>query len=135
MEINEPKQIYVGDSVSLWIYMPEEKRAIRQALTEMPFQITPDALFEDYEEDFISSLDGEDEESYNIILEPRDETDIYRRLRVRIKKETFEIVGITVTDESGIESKFEFTKVEVNKKIDRKLFEFKPPKDVQVDEY
>jgi outer membrane lipoprotein carrier protein len=135
MELDEPKQIYVGDSVSLWIYMPEERRAIRQALTQMPFQISPDALFENYEEDFIASLEGEDEGSYDIILEPRDETDIYRRLKVKIQKNTFEIIGITVTDESGIESKFEFTKVEINKKIDRKIFEFNPPEGVQVDEY
>ncbi|UCD05949.1 MAG: outer membrane lipoprotein carrier protein LolA [candidate division WOR-3 bacterium] len=135
MELDEPKQIYVGDSVSLWIYMPEEKRAIRQALTQMPFQISPDALFDNYEEDFIASLEGEDEESYDIILEPRDETDIYRRLKVKIHKKTFEIIGITVTDESGVESKFEFTKVEINTKIDRKIFEFNPPEGVQVDEY
>ena len=135
MEIQDPNQIYVGDSMSLWIYMPEEKRAVRQALTQMPFQISPDALFENYEEDFISSLAGEDDTHYEIILEPRDETDIYRRLKVRISKETFEIAGISVTDESGIESKFEFTKVEINRKIDRKIFQFKPPKGVQVDEY
>jgi chaperone LolA len=135
MEIEEPSQIYVGDSISLWIYMPEEKRAIRQALTQMPFQISPDALFENYEEDFVSSLEGEDENHYEIVLEPKDETDIYRRLKVTIRKETFEIVGIAVTDESGIESKFEFTKVEINKKIDRRIFEFKPPQGVKVDEY
>ncbi|MDH4210067.1 MAG: outer membrane lipoprotein chaperone LolA [candidate division WOR-3 bacterium] len=135
MEIEEPKQIYVGDSVSLWIYMPDEKRAIRQELNQMPFQISPDALFENYEEDFVSSLAGEDGDNYEIVLEPKDETDIYRRLRVKIKKETFEIIGITVTDESGIESKFEFTKVEINKKIDRKIFQFDPPEGVQVDEY
>jgi outer membrane lipoprotein carrier protein len=135
MEIEEPNQIYVGDSVSLWIYMPEEKRVVRQALTQMPFQISPDAMFDNYEEDFVSSLAGEDETHYEIILEPKDDTDIYRRLKVKIRKETFEITGIAVTDESGIESKFEFTKVEINKKIDRKIFEFKPPKGVQVDEY
>jgi len=135
MEIENPNQIYVGDSISLWIYMPDEKRAVRQALTQMPFQISPDALFENYEEDFVSSLTGEDDTHYEIVLEPKDETDIYRRLKVKINKETFEIAGISVTDESGIESNFEFTKVEINKKIDRKIFEFKPPKGVQVDEY
>ena len=135
MEIENPNQIYVGDSISLWIYMPDEKRAVRQALTQMPFQISPDAMFENYEEDFVSSLTGEDDIHYEIVLEPKDETDIYRRLKVKISKETFEIAGISVTDESGVESKFEFTKVEINKKIDRKIFEFKPPKGVQVDEY
>ncbi|UCG31432.1 MAG: outer membrane lipoprotein carrier protein LolA [candidate division WOR-3 bacterium] len=135
MEIEEPRQIYVGDSLSLWIYMPDEKRAIRQELHQMPFQISPDALFENYEEEFVPSLTSEGEDHYEIMLEPKDETDIYRRLKVTIKKETFEILVISVVDESGIESKFEFTKVEINKKIDRKIFDFNPPKGVKIDEY
>ena len=135
MEIEQPKQIYVGDSVSLWIYMPDDKRAIRQALQQVPFQISPDALFENYEEDFIPSVTDEGEDYYQITLQPKDENDIYQRLTVEIKKGTHEIIGISVVDESGIESKFEFTKVEINQKIDRKLFEFKVPPGVQVDEY
>jgi chaperone LolA len=135
MEIEQPKQIYVGDSVSLWIYMPDDKRAIRQALQQVPFQISPDALFENYEEDFIASVTNEGEDYYEIALQPKDENDIYRKLTVEIKKETFEIIGLSVVDESGIESTFEFTKVEINQKIDKKLFEFKVPAGVQVDEY
>jgi outer membrane lipoprotein carrier protein len=135
MEIDHPQQIYVGDSISLWIYMPDEKRAIRQSLNRMPFQINPDALFEDYESNYNAEIINFEEDYYEISLEPKDETDIYRTMTVRIQNKTFELIGISVLDESGTESKFEFTKVEIDKKISKKMFEFHPPEGVQVDEF
>lgn len=135
MEIDDPKQIYVGDSVSLWIYMPEEKRAIRQRLQQMPFQVNPDALFENYQNDYDPVLSGEDENHYWIIMEAKEETGMYQRLTVQIRKKTYEMDAISVMDDTGAESKFEFTKVEINKKIPKKMFEFTPEKGVQVEEY
>ncbi len=135
MEIDDPQQIYVGDSISLWIYMPDEKRVIRQNLEQMPFQISPDALFEDYESNYDTEIITAEEDYYEISLEPKDETDIYRKITVRIQNKTFEIIGISVLDEAGTESKFEFTEVEINKKISREMFEFSPPEGVQVDEF
>lgn len=135
MEIAQPNQIYVGDSVSLWIYMPDEKRAIRQSLQQMPFQINPDALFENYEEEYNPAIAEENEDSYEIVMQPKEDAGVYRKMTVQIRKKTFEIMGISVLDETGAESKFEFTKMEINKKISKKLFEFSPPKGVRVDEY
>ena len=135
MEIDDPEQIYVGDSASLWIYIPDEKRAIRQSLEQLPFQINPDALFANYEEEYDTELISQTDDYYEIKLEPKDETDIYQKLTVKIKDKTFEIIGITVLNEAGTESKFEFTKVEINKKISKKMFEFSPPKGVQIDEF
>ena len=135
MEIDDPEQIYVGDSASLWIYIPDENRAIRQSLEQLPFQINPDALFANYEEEYDTELISRTDDYYEIKLKPKDETDIYQKLTVKIKDKTFEIVGITVLNEAGTESKFEFTKVEINKKISKKMFEFSPPKGVQIDEF
>ncbi len=135
MEIAEPNQIYVGDSVSLWIYMPDENRVVRQKLDRVPFQINPDALFANYKEEYDPAIKEETDGAYEIALEPKEETGVYQRMTVTIKKGSFEISGITITDEAGAESKFEFTKMEINKKISRKVFEFKPPKGAKVDEY
>lgn len=135
MEIDEPKQIFVGDSVSLWIYFPDDKRVIRQGLERMPFQINPDALLADYEKDYDAQIVAEDTEHYEIQLHPKEETDVYRKLTVKIRKKTYEIIGIVVYDDAGSENKFDFTKVEINKKLSKKLFEFNPPKGVQIDEF
>jgi len=135
MEIDDPKQVYVGDSNSLWIYFPEENRVIRQKLEQVPFQINPDALFADYENDYNAEIVEEGDDYYEIALNPKEDSDIYRKLQVRIRAKSYEIIGITVYDEAGTESKFDFTKVEINKKISKKMFEFSPPKGVQIDEF
>jgi chaperone LolA len=135
MEIDKPRQIYVGDSVSLWIYLPDEKRAIRQRLEQMPFQINPDALLKNYQAEYDAQIITETDDYYEIALVPKEDTDIYRKLTVKIDKAAFEINSITVLDEAGVESKFEFSKVEINKKISRKMFEFNPPEGIQIDEF
>jgi len=135
MEIDEPEQIYVGDSASLWIYFPDENRVIRQRLEQMPFQISPDALLADYETDYDAEITAENDEYYEIELSPKEDTDIYRKLTVKIKARTYELIGITVHDDAGTESKFEFSKIEIDKKLSKKIFQFSPPKGAQVDEF
>jgi len=135
MEMENPKQIYVGDSVSLWVYLPEKNRAIRQSLGQMPFQINPDIFLKDYEKRFNAELTDEDKNSVQITLTPKDKTDIYEKIIIKILKGKFEIAAITIIDEIGSESKFNFDKIEINKKISKKLFDFNPPKGTQIDEY
>ena len=135
MEMESPKQIYVGDSVSLWVYLPEKNRAIRQSLGQMPFQINPDIFLKDYEKRFNAELTDEDKNSVQITLTPKDKTDIYAKIIIKILKGKFEIAAITIIDEIGSESKFNFDKIEINKKISKKLFDFNPPKGTQIDEY
>jgi chaperone LolA len=135
MEIDEPKQIFVGDSVSLWIYFPDDNHVIRQKLGQMPFQINPDALLADYETDYDAQILTENADYYEIALNPKEDTDIYRKLTVKIRNKTFEIIGITVYDDAGSESKFDFTKVEINKKLSKKIFQFNPPEGAQIDEF
>jgi outer membrane lipoprotein carrier protein len=135
MEIADPEQIYVGDSTSLWIYFPAEKRVIRQGLEQMPFQVSPDALFADYQTDYEAEIIVENDEYYEIDLLPIENTSIYRKLTVRIEVNTYELIGITVYDDAGTESKFEFSNVEMNKKLSKSIFQFSPPEGVQVDEF
>ncbi|MCK4452861.1 outer membrane lipoprotein carrier protein LolA [candidate division WOR-3 bacterium] len=135
MEMENPKQIYVGDSVSLWVYLPEKNRAIRQSLGQIPFQINPDIFLKDYEKRFNAELTDEDKNSVQITLTPKDKTDIYEKIIIKILKGKFEIAAITIIDEIGSESKFNFDKIEINKKISKKLFDFNPPKGTQIDEY
>jgi outer membrane lipoprotein-sorting protein len=101
----------------------------------MPFQINPDALLKNYQAEYDAQIITETDDYYEIALVPKEDTDIYRKLTVKIDKAAFEINSITVLDEAGVESKFEFSKVEINKKISRKMFEFNPPEGIQIDEF
>jgi outer membrane lipoprotein carrier protein len=135
MEMDDPEQIYVGDSVSLWIYLPEKKHAIRQSLGEVPFQVNPDYFLLDYDERFSAAISNENGNSYEILLNPRRETDIYDHIMIVIAKKDYKISAITICDQAGSENTFLFNKIEINKKISKKKFQFEPPKGTQVDEY
>ncbi len=131
MEINTPKQIYVGDSVSLWIYLPDKKRAIRQHLgTQIPFAVNPDIFLKDYKGRFNAEL--KIAEDYEIILTPREETEIYKKIIVSVDSKKYQINGISIIDETDSENKFTFKNIQLNKKVSKKLFEFKPPKGTEI---
>lgn len=131
MEIKDPKQIYVGDSISLWIYLPDKKKAIRQHLhTQIPFAVNPDIFLKDYNQRFNAEL--KTGKNYEIILTPKEETEIYKKIIVFIDPQRYEINGITIYDETEAENKFVFKNIQLNKKISKKLFEFKPPKGTEV---
>ncbi|MBN2620357.1 outer membrane lipoprotein chaperone LolA [candidate division WOR-3 bacterium] len=135
MEMDDPRQVYVGDSVSLWIYLPEKKHAIRQSLGEVPFQINPDHFLLNYSDRFIAAISNENNDSYEILLNPKRETDIYDHIMIVITKQDHKITAITICDQAGSENTFHFNKIEINKKISKKKFQFEPPGGTQVDEY
>lgn len=130
MEIENPSQIYVGDSSSLWIYLPDKKRAVRQRLSPLPFAVNPDLFLKDYEERFTAGL-ASDESGFEISLTPREETDIYMKIIVRIDRR-FEITGVSIFDAAGIENRFHFDKMELNKKISKAVFKFNPPEGTEI---
>jgi outer membrane lipoprotein carrier protein len=135
MEFRSPHQILVGDSVSLWIYLPDEHRAIRQNLGPVPFIVNPDMFLKDYEENFDAELIEENGDTSLIGLIPKQETDIYQRISITIHNKRFEILAISILDDTGVDSKFNFKKIEINKKISMDLFRFNPPKGTKIDEY
>ena len=135
LEMESPEQVYIGDSSTLWIYIPAENRAIKQSMTELPFQVNPDLFLRDYDERFTATLIEETEETYMIRLIPKDSTDVYDRINVDIAKDQYTIVGIAVFDDVGSENKYDFHEVEIDARISKKLLEFKPPSGVRVDEY
>ena len=135
MEISDPPQIYVGDSSSLWIYMPEKKHAIRQSLGQIPVQISPDVFLKDYDKRFNVEFLGEEKKIVQIALIPKQNTDIYSKIIVDIHKSKYEIKAITIRDHAGQENKFTFDMIETNKKLSKELFEFKPPEGTKVDEF
>jgi len=135
MEFTEPKQMYVGDSVSLWVYLPDEKRAIRQNFGQVPFAVNPDIFLKDYEEHFNATLVKETDNNFEIALTPIEETEIYEMITISIHNKKFEITAITITDGTGTKSNFDFHKIKINKNISKKLFKFQPPKGTKIDEY
>jgi len=135
MEMDDPEQIYVGDSVSLWIYIPEKKHAIRQNLGTVPFQVNPDYFLLNYQERFNAEINKETDNAFDVLLKPKLATDIYDHILISIAKKDYQISGITICDQAGSENSFIFKKIEINKNISKKKFKFEPPEGTQIDEY
>jgi len=119
MEMEDPDQIYVGDSISLWIYLPEENHAIRQQLGDVPFQINPDHFLKNYKERFDAEMVEETETRYEIKLVPKRTTDIYDHIAIAINKKDFQIRSLTIVDKAGSENSFTFKTIKVNKNISK----------------
>ncbi len=134
MEIDKPHQIYVGDSSALIIYLPEKKRAIKQSLSQVPFSINPDLFLKDYKEKFYARLSKKDS-GYEVILTPKDSNELYQKIIVAIDPEDYYIKAISIENEVGSESKYEFHHIKLNKNIPKKLFKIELPEGTSIDEY
>ncbi len=134
MEIDDPQRIYIGDGTALWIYDPEEKRAIKQDMAAVPLHINPDMFLTDYDEKFTAELSADTQAAYEVTLTPKDETSLYARIVISISKEKFRITGISIHDDIGSENKYLFEKFETNKKISKDTFVFRPPPGTRIDE-
>ncbi|MGQ9663740.1 MAG: LolA family protein [bacterium] len=131
MELKNPHQIYVGDSVSLWLYLPDKKRAIRQHFgPQIPFAVNPDIFLKNYQERFNAEL--KTNKNYEVMLTPKEDTEIYQKIIVTIDPQKYEIVGVNIIDEAETENKFIFKNIQLNKKLSKKFFEFKPPKGAEI---
>ena len=135
MEIEDPEKVYVGDSTSLWIYIPAEKRAIRQKMTGMPSYINPDEFLSGYEDRYTAVLSADSGKTYEVTLTPIDETDVYEKIVISVSKKTFEITSLSIHDGVGSENKYIFETFETNKHISKNMFVFDPPDGTQIDEY
>jgi outer membrane lipoprotein carrier protein len=131
MEIEKPAQVYVGDSVSLWIYMPDKKRAIRQAIGQIPFAVNPNMFLDGYQDHFNAELASTDD-GYEITLKPKDETEIYSMITLLIDKKKYDIMMISIVDGAGTENKFVFSSTRINKNISRDVFIFRPPEGTEI---
>jgi len=132
MTIEKPGQVLVGDSSSLWIYLPAEKRAIRQTLKEIPFAINPNLFLAGYEERFNANLTSDSAGTFGITLTPKEATEIFTRVVVTIDASTHTITAIAIVDQAGAENKFYFEDTKLNPAINRKLFKFNPPKGTEI---
>jgi outer membrane lipoprotein carrier protein len=131
MEIEKPAQVYVGDSASLWIYMPDKNKAVRQSLGQMPFAVNPNMFLDNYQDHFNAELASTDD-GYEITLKPREETDIYSMITLLIDKKKYNILMISIVDGAGTENKFVFSNTRINKNISRDVFIFRPPEGTEI---
>ena len=124
-----------GEKVLL--YMPEQRQAIVQAISDHPDAEPAMGLLSNIEKwADMFSIKGEDETAEGFSIELRPKTmQLVEKVLVDIDKETFYIKGMTLFEKSGNKVSFDFSKTKINSGLKDSLFDFKVPKGTEMLEY
>jgi len=134
---NPAKQnIFIKDEKVI-LYMPEEKQAIVQNLTNHPDAEPAMGLLsniETWEEQFTVTGGDVIGNVINLTLLPKSML-LFDKALVEVDKETFYISKLTLFEKSGNMVSFNFSGIKTNSSLRDKLFDFRIPKGVEVLEY
>lgn len=135
LEFRDPDVFYIGDSTVLWIYFPAQKKAIKQNMESVPWQVQPASFLKEFGTRYNAEEKLLNDTSVTVVLRPIDETDLYDYIELIIDRSSLMIKNMTIADKAGSERKIEFFEQKINKKISKSIFNFKPPADTEIDEY
>lgn len=127
-------QVIVGDGTDLWIYQPDLQQVIRTPIATAFQSRTPLTFLAglgNVQNDFDASLVKEDAETWELSLDPKDDTDL-GELTLVLRKSDASIAEARVTDPVGTTTRIEFSDEERNVEIDAAVFRFTPPDGVDV---
>lgn len=124
-----------GDKVIL--YLPEEKQAIVQTISDHPDAEPAMGLLSDIEkwqEIFDIKVGGDTLDIYKIELHPKAML-LVDKVQVEIDKKSFYITGMSIFEKSGNRVTFNFSNIKSDSGLKESLFDFKIPRGVEVLEY
>ncbi|MBX2812399.1 MAG: outer membrane lipoprotein chaperone LolA [Myxococcales bacterium] len=132
-------RLFIANGKTLWVYEPEEE----QVIVDQQFSI--DKLGGSLaflwgkgqlETSFFLSIPSSEHHDFGKeakVLELRPKTDqTYKRLVLKVDPESGRVEGTIVFETSGNTNRFEFTNPKINQGLNDALFEFVPPKGVEV---
>ncbi|MBN2700680.1 MAG: outer membrane lipoprotein chaperone LolA [Methylothermaceae bacterium] len=126
------RQEVVADGVKVWFYDPDLEqvtvKTIGAALGSAPALLLSGEL--DLEQRFIVSEQGRRGETAWVELRPKDEADVFRRLRVELRQGV--LSSMELADNFGQLTRIQFEDVRLNPPLQDKLFRFSPPPGVDV---
>jgi outer membrane lipoprotein carrier protein len=132
------KKLIINNQTA-WLYLAEEKVAYRQkseSIFQSKFLINFFAGTGKLKNDFIikyaesGALDKEG--NFLLKLIPKEKTAACNSVKMTIDKNDFYILQISFDDVLGNSTTLKFSNINVNTGLTEKLFQFKPPKGVQI---
>ena len=131
-------QKIILDGKTLWFYVPGDKQVMKNNFSTIPQHIMVD-LFRgkiNIQEKFKVSLVQQDakDKKADIVLEliPAEYDPTLKKLMLWVNPEKFYITRSILEDEFGTKTVLRFLKIEIDKGIKDSLFEFIPPKGVEI---
>jgi outer membrane lipoprotein carrier protein len=133
------EQLFVADGRESFLYVPLDRQVTIQPLGAADLRNTPlDLLMgaSDINKSFAASWETEfkpkTERAAMIRLTPRANEPAYRFLVLELDPATFDLRRIVVSEQTGNTMEFLLSTVTTNAKVDKKQFQFKPPKGVEI---
>lgn len=128
------EQKIILDGRNLWIYIPAEKQVMKNNFSAVPQHIVVD-IFRgqiNIREKFSVTLLSQNPPSVVLELVPKEYDPTVKKLRLWYDTEKRHITKTELEDDLGTKTTLSFLKVAIDKGIKDSLFEFTPPKGVEV---
>jgi len=139
-EYTKPKgKKLVINSQMAWLYLAKEKVAYKQkseSIFQSKFLINFFAGTGKLKNDFIikyAEPKAQDKEgNYLLVLTPKEKTAACNSVKMTIDKNNYYILQISFDDALGNSTTLKFSNISINTGVEQKVFQFKPPKGVQI---
>jgi outer membrane lipoprotein carrier protein len=131
------KQEMISDGQTFWNYRPEDKQVIVSRMTQA-FQSKAPSTFlagiGNLKKDFQARWAKEPSSAANYSLEltPMEGQGGLEKLFLVAERETFKILQAKIQDAMGNITRIDFSKIRFNNQLSDSLFQFTPPKEVEV---
>ncbi len=139
-EYRSPEEkLFVTDSHESYLFTPADRQVIVRPIgssemhgTPLEFLLGQGDLRASFNTSWETTLRPKLKETLLLHLEPRRPEADYDFIVVECSTATFDVRLILIHERTGNTSEFEFGDLETNVKVDRKQFEFKIPKGLEV---
>ncbi len=138
-EYQKPEEkLFIADGNETFLFVPKDKQVTVQPFsisdmhsTPLKFLLGAGEISKNYNVSLESELKPKFENTVLLRLTPRKAEAEYSFLVLELNKYNYEIQSLAIREHGGDTSRFTFTDIAVNVKVDNKNFRFKAPKGVE----
>src|SRR5512137_1016620 len=132
------KKHFISDGTTLWVYEPEDQQCFKQEMKSqnlsaaVTFLTGKGKLADEFNFELLPDGKLGAKDDYAVKLTPKVPSAQFKTITLVVDPKAFQVKLSVVATPDGGQSKVWFTGVELNKKIDDKVFKFTPPPGVRV---
>ncbi len=133
------KKLFVADGRKTWLYTPADRQVMVREFTSADLRNTPlrfllgqGDILKSYTPAWEREFTSKAADSLLVRLVPRIPDQDYRFIVIECDAKSFELRRIILREATDNTSEFLFSGMNLNVRTDRKQFEFKPPKGVEI---
>jgi outer membrane lipoprotein carrier protein len=133
------EELFIADGRQSYDYVPQDRQVTIQPLsasdlhnTPLEFLLGAGNISKNFSASWETEFKPKDKDTVLIRLTPRLNNVAYRFLVLELDQATFDVRGIVIRELAGNTMEFQLSAVAINVSIDKKQFQFKRPKGVEI---